>query len=99
MQAAVAWEAGIKVVAPIKEEGAIFEHLKQRGEGNMSLVFGVDDLDTACGRAKDAGLNVGGEIGLLGDEPWADQFSLIREARLETIFGATILLGQVEPNS
>ena len=94
---AISLESGLEVLAPTREEGPFWERIQRRGEGHVSIIFGVDDFEEARRRAMDAGIAVGNEIGLVGDEPWGRHFSVFREARLGSICGATIILGQIEP--
>jgi hypothetical protein len=95
---ALSWDAGLEVVAPMQEKGRIWERLKEKGEGSVAIVFGVENLEDAVRRAEAAGVGTGPEIGLLGDEPWADMFGVLREKYLAgPLCGATIVLGQIEP--
>lgn len=55
---AIAWDAGIELCSPMKgreKDSAISQFLTHRGEGIMSVFFGVDDVDAAVGRAKEHG--------------------------------------------
>jgi hypothetical protein len=94
---AISLESGLEVLAPTREEGPFWERIQRRGEGHVSIIFGVDNFDEARKRATEAGVAVGAEIGLLGDEPWGKYFSVFREARLAPVCGATIILGEIEP--
>jgi hypothetical protein len=94
---AISLESGLEVLAPTREAGPFWERIQRRGEGHVTIIFGVDNFDDACKRATDAGLSVGTEIGLQGDEPWGKHFAVFREARLAPICGAAIILGEIEP--
>lgn len=51
---AIAWDAGIELCAPMpgrEKTSAVSQFLAQRGEGIMSVFFGVDDGDAAKERA------------------------------------------------
>ena len=96
-QAAVDWEAGIEVLAPIREEGPLWEQIQNRGEGQMGVVFGVADLDKAREKAAAEGIRPLMNVGLDGDEPWFDQFETVEETVLTPIFGANIVLGEIVP--
>lgn len=78
----VSWEAGLEVMAPTREEGLYWERIQRYGEGTVSIVFGVADLDDGAQRARDNGVEVMAEAKLNGNEPWLDRFSTFREARL-----------------
>jgi hypothetical protein len=88
---AVSWDAGIELVAPLSMEdgGSIAERIKQSGEGWVSVMFNVRDLDETCERLKGFGyeptyLN----SGLTGIEPWMDRFARIDEASFDpSLFG------------
>jgi hypothetical protein len=98
-QAAVDWDSGMEVLAPITEEGMLWEQLKVRGEGYMSVVFGVANLDKAREQAAAAGVQPLFDVGLNGDEPWFDRFDVVKETLLEPVFGATIVLGEIIPKT
>jgi len=99
VQAAISWESGMEIIAPLKAEGRFYERVVERGEGHMTVVFGVDNFDDACKHAAAAGVLPGAEIGLLGDEPWANRFTVLRESSLAPMFGATVVLGEIEPKN
>jgi hypothetical protein len=95
---AMDWDAGLEILAPTGQESPLWQRLQERGEGYVSIIFGVKDLDAAKARAKAEGLFVGPEVGLTGEEPWAARFDVLREASLGPICGVNIALGQVEPH-
>jgi hypothetical protein len=80
----VSWDAGLEVMAPTREEGPYWERIQRHGEGTVSIIFGVADMDAGIQRARDSGVDVSSEVTLNGDEPWLEQFSTFREARLGT---------------
>jgi len=50
----IAWNAGIELCAPMpgrEDDSAVSQFLATRGEGVMSVFFGVDDGDAAMARA------------------------------------------------
>ena len=54
----IAWDAGIELCAPLpgrEETSAVSQFLAQRGEGVMTVFFGVDDCDAAFERASAQG--------------------------------------------
>ena len=54
IQVAIAWDAGIELCAPMpgrERDSAISQFLATRGEGIMSVFFGVDDGDAAMAGA------------------------------------------------
>ena len=48
-------ESWLVLVQPTSEEGEPARHLREHGEGFFLISFGVDDLDTAMRRGRDAG--------------------------------------------
>jgi hypothetical protein len=98
VQVSIDWDAGMEVVAPIREEGFLWERIQTRGDGYMNVVFGVSNFENARARASEAGVETLFCVdGLHGNEPWFDRFSVMKEAILEPIFGAAIVLGEIEP--
>lgn len=95
--AAVSWDSGLEIIAPTDRNSTNWKRLKQYGEGQMTLVFGVKDIDAGMRRAEANGVPVAYEVKLTGDEPWRDRFATFREAKLQEMFGATIVLSQIEP--
>ena len=54
----IAWDAGIELCAPMpgrENDSAVSQFLAHRGEGIMSVFFGVDDGDAAMARASAEG--------------------------------------------
>jgi len=94
---AIDWDAGLEILAPTGPSSPLWDRLQTHGEGQITIIYGVKDLDAAASRAKSAGFGLGGEIGLTGGEPWAAQFNVLREIPLSEICGIRIALGQIEP--
>ena len=98
--AAVSWDAGLEVIAPLHEEGSYWDRLQKFGEGTCTIVFGVPDIDDAISRAGAAGAPLDFEVQLNGDEPWLSRFKHFREARLKAFdddFALSLTLSQIEP--
>ncbi len=58
VQAAMAWNAGIELVAPLPDVPShAREHLETHGEGIAGVVFAVDDADEALASAEGLGLS------------------------------------------
>jgi 4-hydroxyphenylpyruvate dioxygenase-like putative hemolysin len=89
--------AGIQFVAPIRPEGKNWEKLQNRGEGAMTVVLGVDDLNAAIERAKSNGAEVKYEIELPFSVPWRNKFDTFREAALGDMCTLSLAIGQIEP--
>jgi len=59
VKAAISWDGGIELCAPIPGRNSYIEQIiKKRGEGLMSVVFCVDNVEQACAQAKDMGVSV-----------------------------------------
>lgn len=93
---AVDWDAGLEILAPTGPDSPLWNRLQTHGEGQVTIIYGVKDIDAGAARAKAAGFKLGGEIGLAGSEPWAAQFDVLREIPLSEICGIRIALGQIE---
>ena len=74
------WEAGLEVVAPLPEPTEfnqwLREWLETRGEGVMSVVFGVRDLDKHKARLEALGFEVGPLMDDHPESPWHDKLKL-----------------------
>lgn len=91
------WDAGLEILAPTGPESPLWQRLQERGEGHVSIIFGVADLESAKGQARAAGFNLGPEVGLTGEEPWAERFEVLRESMLESFCGIDLAIGEVKP--
>jgi len=83
-------ETWLVLVQPVSDEGEPARLLRERGEGFFLLSFGVDDLEDAVTRARDAGASFASEqarSGLAGwrvmdfdpAETWGDTLQLTEE--------------------
>ena len=97
LRIAIDWDAGLEILAPTGPESPLWAQLQQKGEGHMSIIFGVEDFEQARKHAQQEGFSTGPEVGLIGSEPWADRFNVLRETSLSEICGINLVLGQVEP--
>jgi hypothetical protein len=74
------WEAGLEVVSPLPEPTEFNQWLRDwletRGEGVMSVVFGVRDLDRHKARLEQLGFEVGPLMDDHPDSPWHDKLTL-----------------------
>jgi hypothetical protein len=74
------WEAGLELVSPMKERTEfnqmLWEWLETRGEGVMSVVFGVRDLEKHKARLEKLGFEVGPLMDDHPDSPWHDKLVL-----------------------
>ena len=60
---AIAWDAGIELVAPIPERPShVRAHLEERGEGLMGVVFAVEDVDASKAAAEELGVRIVGAL-------------------------------------
>lgn len=80
-------ESWLVLVQPTSEEGEPARHLREHGEGFFLISFGVDDLDAAMERAKQAGGKFSSAASRRGIENWrAIDFDS------ETTYGAIVQL-------
>lgn len=103
----VDFASGLEVITPIgraDEVGAtgedaaildkLYEHLDTRGEGVITVVFGVADLDAAVRRADQAGATIGGRY--TSPPPAAeDLLDGFEEVEIGPLAGVNFLLGRV----
>ena len=102
VRCAIAWNAGIELVAPIEgRESRIRQFLEANGEGLTGVIFAVPDVDAARDAARDAGVpTIYGldysqeEI----DENLQGRFKKYKEHFLGAgaVLGAGVVLGEFE---
>ena len=102
VQVVISWTAGIELIAPMQSgthSAAMWDVLKQRGEGMFNLVYRVRNLQKAEAHAAAHGYPRRGEqINALDvEQSWRDRFRLLKEAALENIAGTAVTLIQIEP--
>lgn len=82
VRAALSWDSGLEIVAPLREEGRYWERLQRFGEGCTVLVFGVEDIDEAADRANEMGIETR-EWRFDPSYPWLRRFRSFREVKVE----------------
>jgi predicted enzyme related to lactoylglutathione lyase len=98
--AIASWDSGLELIAPLRESGRIWDRIQKFGEGTVTIIFGVPDIEAAKARAVDAGAKFLFDIEMVGDEPWLHKFKLFREAKIDMFpedFSSTVTLSQIEP--
>jgi hypothetical protein len=95
----ISWEAGLEVVAPLPEPTPFNQWLRDwldtRGEGVMSVVFGVRDLDRHKARLEALGVPVGELMDDHPDSPWHDKLVLWERAAGE-VMNTSFILGDID---
>ena len=93
------WEAGLEVVSPMPERTAfnqlLHDWLDTRGEGVMSVVFGVRDLDAHKARLEALGFEVGPLMDDHPDSPWHHKLDL-KERIAGTVMNSAFILGDID---
>ena len=93
------WEAGLEVVSPLPERTAfnalLHDWLDTRGEGVMSVVFGVRDLDAHKARLERLGFEVGPVMDDHPDSPWHHKLDL-KERIAGTVMNSAFILGDID---
>jgi hypothetical protein len=105
-------KAGIEVLAPLdaSDDSIFSKHLRERGEGFFSLVFGVANLRESAERAEKQGIKFkrgeNGDFLLIdsmvnkdggpGHASWATRLNRYDEYWLEPLLGETFFLSQIE---
>lgn len=95
----ISWEAGLEVVAPMNEptefNKMLHEWLKTRGEGVMSVVFGVKDLEQHKARLEKLGFEVGPLMDDHPDSPWHDKI-VLWERMAGMVMNSCFILGDID---
>jgi hypothetical protein len=95
----ISWEAGLEVVAPLEVPTEFNQMLRDcletRGEGVMSVVFGVRDLDRHKARLEALGIEVGPLMDDHPDSPWHNQLTLW-ERMAGTVMNSCFILGDID---
>lgn len=95
----ISWEAGLEVVAPLavptEFNQMLRDWLETRGEGVMSVVFGVRDLDRHKARLEALGFEVGPLMDDHPDSPWHHQLTLW-ERMAGTVMNSCFILGDID---
>ena len=96
----ISWEAGLEVVGAAPEVPTEFNQmlrdwLETRGEGVMSVVFGVRDLDRHKARLEALGIEVGPLMDDHPDSPWHNQLTLW-ERMAGTVMNSCFILGDID---
>lgn len=95
----ISWEAGLEVVAPLdyptEFNQMLREWLDTRGEGVMSVVFGVKDLDKHKARLEALGIPVGPLMDDHPESPWHDKI-VLWERMGGMVMNSCIVLGDID---
>lgn len=104
LRCAISFDAGVEVCAPIPgRKSFAASHLKHHGEGIMSVVFCVDDVDEARRRAEKMGIAT---LAMIADydQDYIDshlegRYKKYKEYMLDsgTASGFGMVIGQIEP--
>ena len=93
------WEAGLEVVSPLPGvtdfNKTLHDYLADKGEGLMSIVFGVRDLEKTCKRLAADGFEPGEFWGNHPDSPWRDRV-VIRESALGMHLNTYMIFGEID---
>jgi catechol 2,3-dioxygenase-like lactoylglutathione lyase family enzyme len=99
---AVSWEAGIELCAPLPgRESVVTQFLEENGEGIMSIVFAVEEIEESKIQAESAGVSAVIPINFSQediDEHLGGHFKTYKEYVLNSVeqCGFGILLGQLD---
>lgn len=95
----ISWEAGLEVVAPMEEptefNQMLHDWLDTRGEGVMSVVFGVKDLDKHKARLEAQGMEVGELMDDHPDSPWHHKL-VLWERMAGMVMNSVFILGDID---
>ncbi|WP_176593949.1 hypothetical protein [Sphingobium sp. EM0848] len=94
----VSWESGLEIFAPHGDGDMAkmwLQRLEERGEGVLSMVFGVPDMEEACEHASQLGYQVSPVIGFGGNEPWKHKLPVFKEATVVDMLGTMMAFGEI----
>jgi hypothetical protein len=95
----ISWEAGLELVSPMKEptefNKMLHDWLDTRGEGVMSVVFGVKELDKHKARLEALGLEAGPLMDDHPESPWHDKL-VLRERMAGMVMNTCFILGDID---
>jgi hypothetical protein len=95
----ISWEHGLEFVAPLKEptefNQVLRDWLETRGEGVMSVVFGVRDLDRHKIRLERLGFEVGPLMDDHTDSPWHGKL-VLWERMAADVMNSCFILGDID---
>jgi Glyoxalase-like domain len=95
----ISWEAGLEVVAPMPEptefNKMLHDWLQTRGEGVMSVVFGVRGLDKHKARLEAQGIEVGPLMDDHPDSPWHQKL-VLWERMAGLVMNSGFILGDID---
>jgi len=94
----VSWEAGLEILAPWGESEYAkmwSDRLEQRGEGVLSMVFGVPNIEEACDHARQLDYQVSPITGFSGDEPWMHKLETFKQAIVGDVLGTLIGFSEI----
>lgn len=93
------WEAGLEVVCPLADitpfNQTLHDYLALRGEGLMSVVFGVKDLQKTRERLARQGFEPGAVWENHPDSPWKDKVT-IRECDMGVHLNTYTVFSQID---
>jgi len=95
----ISWEAGLEVVSPLPEPTEFNQWLRDwletRGEGVMSVIFGVKDLQAHKARLEALGCEVGPLLDDHPDSPWHGKLTLW-ERQAGAVMNTALVLGDID---
>jgi hypothetical protein len=95
----ISWEAGLEVVAPMKQPTDFNQWLNHwldtRGEGVIGIIFGVQDLDAHAARLKTHGIEAGPLMDDHPASPWHHRLVLWERMAGEAM-NSCIILGDID---
>jgi hypothetical protein len=95
----ISWEAGLEVVAPMEAPTEFNQWLRDwletKGEGVMSVVFGVRDLDKHKARLEALGVPVGELMDDHPESPWHDKL-VLWERQAGVVMNTNFVLGDID---
>lgn len=95
----ISWAAGLEVVSPVSDTAPWSLHMRQyieeRGEGLMSVIFGVKDIHEAKAHAESLGYQTRDLIENDGSEPYAEETEVMKETVVGDVINTMFTFGEI----
>jgi hypothetical protein len=95
----VSWEAGLEIFTPHGDgpyAAGWNKRLEERGEGVLSVIVGVRDINAARENARRLGYEPSEIIGLAGDEPYVHKLETMKEVIATDMLGTYMSFGEIK---
>ena len=96
----ISWAAGLEVVSPVSDSAPwslrMKQYIEERGEGVMSVIFGVKDIHEAKAHAESLGYQTSDIIENDGTESYAEETEVMKETVVGTLINNLFTFGEIK---